>query len=117
MIYRDRPIHVAGWATRFLFRADQADYRSSFGPNWSPDSRWIVYRKPGENQNDAIYLSAEAGVEVFIRRSMALDLSGRVMVHQSRELDYPYPIEDLNSPKHTNREFRLVAGLHFYVLD
>ena len=69
------------------------------------------------NKNDAIYLSAEAGVEVFIRRSMALDLSGRVMVHQSRELDYPYPIEDLNSPKHTNREFRLVAGLHFYVLD
>ncbi len=25
VIYRDRPIHVAGWATRFLFRADQLD--------------------------------------------------------------------------------------------
>ena len=35
---------------------DQADYRSSFGPNWSPDSRWIVYRKPNANQNDSLWL-------------------------------------------------------------
>jgi len=25
VIYRDRPIHIAGWAKRFLFRADQLD--------------------------------------------------------------------------------------------
>src|SRR6266852_4677225 len=31
---------------------DHADYRSALGPNWSPDSRWIVYQKPNENQND-----------------------------------------------------------------
>src|SRR5207342_3098784 len=25
VIFRDKPVHVAGWAARFLFRADQLD--------------------------------------------------------------------------------------------
>ncbi len=74
------------------------------------------------NKKDLIYLSASVGTEIFFRRTVALNLFAKGMIHRSQELGYPYyNVDRLDaieaSPASFNREFQLGAGLHFYVMD
>ena len=45
-------------------QVDQAKYGEITHYSWSPDSKWIAYDKPSENQNSAVYLYSTADKKI-----------------------------------------------------
>jgi tricorn protease len=75
---------------------DHSEYRSNLGPNWSPDSRWIVYRKPAANQNDTLWLynleqkkSTQVTNGFYNDRDPVFDENGKYLYFMSDRFFYP----------------------------
>ena len=58
LLYADNGVHLF-WVdiqAKQPVEIDQGKYSDFQGYAWSPDSKWVAYAKPGENQNSVVYL-------------------------------------------------------------
>jgi hypothetical protein len=86
------------------------------GGVWSPTafpSSGLAYEK---NKADRVYASGTVGTEIFVRRTVSVDLSLRGLVHAADRTSYPFPDEP-QGPRKWDHEIQFCAGVHFYVLD
>lgn len=98
LLYSDKKLRL--WYVDIEKKApvqiDHSDYRSAFGPNWAPDSRWIVYRKPNLNQNDSLWLynleqkkSTQITTGFYNDRDPVFDENGKYLYFISDRFFYP----------------------------
>ena len=66
LLYADNGVHLffVDVQTKQPVQVDQGKYGDFQGYTWSPDSKWVAYGKPGENQNSAIYLYSTADQKI-----------------------------------------------------
>src|SRR5712691_3687763 len=65
---------------------DQGEYGHIEGGDWSPDSRWVAYAKPGPNLSDAIYLYSLEQKKIFPVTDGFYDDTNPVFDHNGKYL-------------------------------
>ena len=73
---KNQNLQILNIKTKKITVVDKARRRDIREYNWSPDSKWVIYSKDGENAQDAVWIySLEQGKPLQLTDDMYLDFS------------------------------------------